>query len=206
MIRSKLFPLAACFLLATLTALFVACSGESEPAEKDSSAAPDSKASQSSSAQKDDASSAKEPKSGMDAGTVTLQYGDETKEIQKFKEMGTDLLLTAGTVSLSLVTLDGGKISVGFQAKDGAPMTGEFAPRTSGESNEKRVIQLSLAGIIGSGPGLRLSDGTVTIRKCDVQGNFVAEFSGEAVSMNPTVEGSKPFSGTIDVKVPVIQR
>jgi hypothetical protein len=139
-------------------------------------------------------------------GTVTLTYGDETVKLEEFREMGTNLLFSAGTVSLSLVTSEGDKLSVGYLARDGAPETGEFAPLTPGVEQEKRMIQLSTMGVIGPDPGVRLSAGTVTVSRCDRSGAFVAEFSGTAKSLNPTVEGETPFSGTIDVKVPVIDR
>jgi len=139
-------------------------------------------------------------------GSVHLEYDGESLKIEEFREMGTNLLFSAGTVSLSLVVPGGDKISIGFLARDGAPETGVFAPLTPGKEQEKRTIQLSTLGIIGPKPGLRLASGSVTVSQCNRDGTFVAEFSGEAASINPTVEGLKPFSGKIDVKVPVIER
>ena len=139
-------------------------------------------------------------------GTVTLTYGDETVTIEGLRDMGTNLLFSAGTVSLSLVSAEGDKISVGYLARDGAPETGEFAPLIPGVEQEKRMIQLSTMGVIGPDPGLRLASGTVTVSRCDRSGRFVAEFAGEATSLNPTVKGKKPFTGRIDVAVPVIER
>jgi len=202
---TSLMPRSFAAILLTFGAtLFVSCSGdsESENANTDQSINTETPSATAAPGKTRTAEKAE----GLAAGKVVLQYGDETVEIEKFGEMGTDLLLAAETVSLSLVGTGGDKLSIGYQAKDGAPMTGEFAPLTVGAEQEKRMVQLSVMGLIGPEPGLRLSNGTVTVTQCDAEGNFVAEFSGEAVSINPTVEGSKPFSGKIDVKVPVIQR
>lgn len=137
-------------------------------------------------------------------GRIRLAYGDETVEIETLREQGTNLMFAAGTVSLSLMGPDGEKISISYQAKDGTPLTGEFAPPASGGvESGARMAQVSVMDFIGPEPAIRLKEGSVTISRCDEEGHFTAEFSGEAASMNPTVEGTKPFSGRIEVKVPV---
>jgi len=189
------------FIIA-ISMTLVGCSGESGPQTSEQAQdTPVQSSSENVSAQPE------AEDSGESFGTVTLNYGDSSETIERFESMGTNLLFAAGAVNLSLFGPEGAKISIGLQPDDPGSVEGTyFTAGSGGTEADKALAQVSVMQFIGADPGVQLQTGEVTVTKCDTNGQFVAEFSGEGRSLNPTVSGTSPFSGKIEVKVPVIQR
>jgi len=106
-------------------ALFVASCGNDAgkpEADGESPSAPEKPATGEQEKPEPAATTSEKPNDGIEVGTLTLKHGDETAEIRSFEKMGTSLLFAGGTVSLHLAGPDGAKLSIGYQAKDGAPL------------------------------------------------------------------------------------
>lgn len=178
----------------SVAALLAACSGEAPSSTTENQPEP---ASQS-------APESKPVKKGERYGSLKLTCGDEEVEVSLFKKMGTELVVSGPGAGIRLAGPDDEVFSLNYTVNDGESPVGRFAPISGTPPAEgERSAMLSVMGFLKSDPFINFKSGTITVTKCDAEGNFAATFEGEGASASdPSNTALIPLSGTVDVKIP----
>ena len=178
----------------SLAALLAACSGE----------APSSTVEDSSGPAPELAPPVKPAKKGERYGSLKVRFGDEEVEVDLFKKMGTELVLSGPGAGIRLAGPDGEVFSLNYTVNEGESPTGRFVPISGTPPAEgERSAMLSVMGFLKNDPAISFKTGTITVTKCDAEGNFAATFEGEGGSLSdPSSTALIPLSGSVDVRVP----
>ncbi|MDF1740883.1 MAG: hypothetical protein P1U86_17105 [Verrucomicrobiales bacterium] len=178
----------------SFAALLAACSGEapSSTVEKPSGPAPEL------------APANKPVKKGERYGSLKVNFGDEEVEVELFKKMGTELVPSGPGAGIRLAGPDDEVFSLNYTVNDGDSPTGRFVPISGTPPAEgERSAMLSIMGFLKSDPSITFKTGTITVTKCDAEGNFAATFEGKGASASdPSNTALIPLSGAVDVKIP----